>query len=142
VREAGEDSIRFDDAEGALAGRQIQIREGEQRWRVIRELDRDASMLEVIQDSGIYRLEDVDLILRRRAEERYSYSGDDFSSARGETLWTRSLERGDWRIKTLTRTVLHGDETHFYLDAELDAYEDGIRVFSRNWNLRIARDLV
>jgi len=142
VREAGEDSVRFDDAEGALAGRQIQIREGEQRWRVIRELDRDASMLEVIQDSGIYRLEDVDLILRRRAEERYSYSGDDFSSARGETLWTRSLERGDWRIKTLTRTVLHGDETHFYLDAELDAYEDGIRVFSRNWNLRIARDLV
>jgi uncharacterized protein len=142
VREAKEECVAFEGAEGAPPGRQLHIHEGEQAWRVIRELDKDASMLEVIQDSGIYRLEDVDLTLQRRAEERYSYFGDDFSSARGETLWTRSLQRGDWRIKTRTRTLLRGDETYFYLDAELDAYEGEKRVFSKNWDLRIARDLV
>jgi putative CocE/NonD family hydrolase len=142
VREPREEVCSFFNAEGAVTGARHQIQSGEQAWRVIRELDSNTATLEVIQDSGIYRLEDVDVTLRRRAEERYSYRSDDFSSARGETLWTRTMDRGEWRIKTVTRTVLHSDESHFFLDAELDAYEGETRVFSKNWNLKIERDLV
>ena len=142
VREPRDEQIDFEEAVATPAGGQQQLRAGEQAWRVVRELDNDTSMLEVIHDSGVYRLEDVDLTLQRRAEERYSYCGDDFSSARGETFWTRSIQRGEWRIKTHTRTALRGDATHFYLDAALDAFEDETRVFSQNWNLKIRRDLV
>jgi hypothetical protein len=52
------------------------------------------------------------------------------------------VERGEWKIKTVTRTVLRSNESHFLLDAELDAYEGEIRVFSKNWNLQIERDFV
>ncbi|SFL05962.1 hypothetical protein SAMN05216302_10294 [Nitrosomonas aestuarii] len=142
VRTPREEYINFPDAEASVSSQQRQIKEGHHNWRVIRELDQDISTLEVINDNGLYQLEDIDLKVQRKTEEWYSYQGDDFSSAKGATLWTRSFERGDWQIKTITRTVLRCDENYFYLDAELDAYEAGKRVFSKNWNRRIRRKLV
>jgi hypothetical protein len=37
---------------------------------------------------------------------------------------------------------LRCDQEYFYLDAELDAWESGRRIFSNNWNRRIKRNLV
>ena len=54
----------------------------------------------------------------------------------------RGLRRGDWHVRTVTRTVLTSTSTSFQLDAELDAWEGDRRVFSRNWSRTIPRDLV
>ena len=97
---------------------------------------------ETHDDAGIYRLEDIDLIVKRKTEEWYTYQGDDFQSPRGETRWQRGFKRGDWSVESITRTALHCDESHFYLEAELDAYEGDKRVYSQNWNRRIKRSLV
>lgn len=142
VRTPKKESIRFPEAEASAASQKQQLTEGHHNWRVIRELDEDISTLEVINDNGRYRLEDINLTVQRKTEEWYSYQADDFNSVKGETLWTRSLQRDDWNIKTATRTVLRCDATWFYLDAELDAYEGDKRVFSKNWNRRIRRNLV
>lgn len=142
VRAPKEENIRFSEAEASASSRKQQLTEGHHNWRVIRELDEDISTLEVINDSGLYQLEDINLTVQRKTEEWYSYQGDDFNSAKGETLWARGLKRGDWSVKTVTRTVLRCDEAWFYLNAELDAYEGDKRVFSKNWNRRIKRDLV
>ena len=111
-------------------------------WRVIRDLETDISTLEVINDGGIQYIKELDLEMGRKAQEWYTYQGDDFNSVRGETLWERSFTRGDWRIKTVTRTVLTSSTTDFYLRAELDAYEGDKRVFSENWDCVIPRDFV
>jgi putative CocE/NonD family hydrolase len=137
-----QEQIHFAEAEASASGKQTQLVEGHQNWRVIRELDTDLSTLEVVNDNGIFRLEDIDLKVQRKTQEWYSYQADDFSSARGETLWSRSFERGDWKIKTVTRTLLRCDQEYFYLDAELDAWENERRVYSNNWNRRIKRNLV
>lgn len=136
------ESVCFPDPEMTASGKKRQLRKGHHDWRVIRELDRDNSRLEVINDNGRYYLEDVDLTIEHCVSEWYSYRADDFGSARGETLATRSYHRGDWRVKTVTRTLLTCDQTNFYLDAELDAYEGERRVYSRNWNRVIRRNLV
>ena len=109
-------------------------------WRVTRDLETDISTLEVVNDAGIYHIDETDTQIQRKAQEWYSYYDDDFNSVRGETLWTRSFSRGDWSIHTITRTILTSDTTHFYLRAELDAYEGDKRVYSRNWDTRIPRD--
>ncbi|MGD8642292.1 MAG: peptidase S15, partial [Gammaproteobacteria bacterium] len=111
-------------------------------WRVIRDLESDESTLEVINDNGIQYIKEIDLELGRKAIEWYTYQGDDFNSVRGETLWERSYCRGDWHIKTVTRTVLTSSATDFYLRAELDAYEGDKRVYSDNWDCVIPRDYV
>jgi hypothetical protein len=111
-------------------------------WRVIRDLDSDVSELEVINDSGTYYIPEIDLTVQRCALERYISHADDFTSVRGETLWERSLWRQDWSIKTRTRTMLACTPEEFLIQAELDAYENGKRVYSQNWDYTIPRVLV
>ena len=130
----------FSDPEGAAPLRTSQLEPGKQSWRVIRDLARDEATLEVIKDDGTLRHDDIDWSVTSRATEWYTYSNDDFDSVRGETLWFRSFERGDWSVKTVSRTVLTSTSTHFRLHAELDAFEGDERVFSRNWHYTIPRD--
>ena len=65
-----------------------------------------------------------------------SLARDDYRSVCGETHWQRSLSRGDWNIRTVTRTRLSSSETQFYIRADLDAYETDKegerRVFSKS----------
>lgn len=142
VRSPREETVLFEPVQQSASGAKQQIKEGHHNWRVIRELDKDLSTLEVINDNGTYRLEDIDMVVNRQAKEWYSYQCDDFQSPKGRTEWRWGFERGDWSVETVTRTLLHCDESYFYLDAELDAYEGEQRVYSQNWNLRIKRNLV
>jgi len=142
ARRSKPQEISFPEPESTSTGKKNQVREGHHDWRVIRELDKDISTLEVINDNGVYYLEGPDLAIEQSMREWYSYQADDFSSARGETLAVRAYQRGEWSISTTTRTVLTCDDRNFYLDAELDAFEGKRRVFSRNWNRIIKRNLV
>lgn len=111
-------------------------------WWVHRNLAEDKSTLEIIKDDGKYRIEEIDLEVRSKTLEWYSYQGDNFDSVRGETLWDMTFERRDWQVRTVTRTILTSSTTHFRIQAELDAYENDSRVFSKSWDSRIPRDLV
>lgn len=142
ARQLRQEHIKFPNPEMTASGNKQQIQAGHHNWRVIRELDRDLSTLEVINDNGIYYLEDVDLTIEHRVSEWYTAQADNFGSVEGKTLCVRGYQRGDWRIRTVTRTALTCDEEHFYLNAELDAYEGPRRVFSKNWNRVIKRLLV
>ena len=80
--------------------------------------------------------------MQRKALEWYRYRDDDFNSVEGETLWERGFRRGNWRVRTVTRTRLASTPETFVIHAELDAYEGDRRVFAENWDVEIARDLV
>jgi len=135
--------IGFPEPEGGPASTEtVQIRGQAHNWRVIRDLALDRSTLEVIDDQGTVMLKELGLEMQRKAQEWYSYRGDDFNSTRGETLWERGFRRGDWSIRTVTRTVLTSTPHDFLLHAELDAFEGERRVYSRNWDVTIPRDLV
>ena len=135
--------IRFPEPEGGPASTEtVQIRGQTHNWRVIRDLALDRSVLEVIDDQGTVMLKELGLEMQRNAQEWYSYRGDDFNSIRGETRWERGFRRGDWSVRTVTRTVLTSTPDDFLLHAELDAFEGEKRVYSRNWDVTIPRDLV
>jgi putative CocE/NonD family hydrolase len=143
LRESDEVSARpFGPPEGAEPIAVRQLRPGEHRWRVTRDLIGYESALEVVNDLGVQRIEDIDLEVTRRAEERYSSVADDFGSIRGETSWVMGFRRGDWTVRTVTRTVLTSTATDFCLHARLDAYEDEKRIVSLNWDRMIPRDHV
>ena len=139
---AGDATIRFAPPEGAPATPIRQLTEPHHNWRVIRDLAEDISTLEVVNDNGSAYLEEIDLEVQRKALEWYRFRGDDFSSVQGETLWERGFRRGDWRVRTVTRTLLSSTPAEFLLHAQLDAYEGDRRVFAHNWDVRIPRDLV
>ena len=130
----------FETPEGAEAAPRRLIEAGHHNWLIHRDLASDQSTLEVINDNGIVHLEDIDLEVENRAFEWYTSRGDDFLSAKGETRLIRGLRRGDWSIRTVARTQLTATKTSFRIAAELDAFEDGLRVFARNWDVSIPRD--
>jgi putative CocE/NonD family hydrolase len=132
----------FEEPEGTEPIAVTQLETGDERWTVTRDLVRYASALEVVKDLGIVRYDDIDLEVTRRAYERYSWVGDDPTSATGETEWRIGFKRADWEVSTVTRTVLTSTITEFILRAELDAYEGEQRVTSYNWDSTVPRDLV
>ncbi|MFP4362490.1 MAG: CocE/NonD family hydrolase [Spirochaetia bacterium] len=134
--------IKFPEPEAAPTGKLTQIKSGEHQWLVTRDLARDSSTLTVINDLGRKRYEEIGTEMESRTEEYYYIRDDDLTSLKGETKWTAVMERGDWHIKTITRTVLTSDKVNFYLNASLDAWEKDRRVFSKIWNESIPRDFV
>ncbi|MFF9896571.1 CocE/NonD family hydrolase [Streptomyces longispororuber] len=130
----------FGEPEGTRPLTSTQLTAPEQRWRVTRDLVDYAAELEIVKDRGLVRIDDIGLDVGRRAYERYTSTADDFTSASGESAWTMSFRRDDWDVRVETRTVLSCDETDFRVDATLDGYENGKRVFSRTWNETVPRD--
>ncbi len=132
----------FGEPEVAPAGPQPLLVPRRRNWFVHRDLAVDKSMLEVVKDDGRYRLPEIDLEVYAKTKEWYSQIGNLFDTVRGETLWEVGYERGDWQVRTVTRTVLTSDERDFRLMATLDAYEGDSRIFARSWDRRIPRRLV
>ncbi|WP_220432833.1 hypothetical protein, partial [Raoultella terrigena] len=107
----------------------------------------DVSTLEIVNDQGGFRIDDIGTEVHRSTRERYSFQWEDVTSVRGETRTVRRLERDDWRIEVVTRTVLTSTTEDFVIRADLDAYElddaaGDRRVHAESWNRRIPRDLV
>ncbi|MGH3365600.1 MAG: CocE/NonD family hydrolase [Nocardioidaceae bacterium] len=143
VSESDEVSLRpFDEPEGTQPIAVTQIEPGDHKWTVTRDLVGYESALDVVNDLGVVRFDEIDLEVARRADERYTSVADDFESIRGETTWRMRFRRGDWEVTTVTNTVLTSTSADFLLDAHLDAYEGRRRVVSRDWQLQIARDHV
>lgn len=143
----GEERLaEFGNAEGAQPPARTVIEPEHHNWIVKHDLATDISALDVVDDRGTWRLDDIDLTVQSKGEEWYASRGNDFQSIRAETFWQRSLQRGDWRIRTETRTVLTSSATDFHISATLDAYEkDGVgekRVFCRTWDRKIKRNCV
>lgn len=130
------------DPEGAPCCEKKLIEPRRANWLVHRDLAADKSTLEIIKDDGQYYIEDIDLSVRSKTLEWYSYQGDDFESVRGETRWDMTFTRKNWRVRTVSHTILTSSKTHFRIQAELDAYEGESRVFSKSWDTRILRRYV
>ncbi|NEE13631.1 CocE/NonD family hydrolase [Streptomyces sp. SID7499] len=135
-------SSPFGEPEGTPPLAMTQVTPPEERWDVKRDLIDYRSELDIVKDRGTVRFEDIGLESGRRARERYTAVADDFTSVGGETTWTMRFRRDDWDVRVVTHTRLTCDETDFFVDATLDAYEADRRVFSRTWNEKVPRDLL
>lgn len=114
----------------------------ERQWTVIHNLASNEVVQNVINNDARIRLDDIGLTFSRDVTERYSYRSDRYDTVRGEVVQERHFERDDWRVRTVTRTVLTSTRTHFLIRATLDAYEGDVRVFSKSWDESIVRDFV
>ncbi|GGV71397.1 CocE/NonD family hydrolase [Streptomyces massasporeus] len=135
-------SSPFGEPEGTPPLAMTQVTPPEERWDVKRDLIDYRSELDIVKDRGTVRFEDIGMEAGRRARERYTAVADDFTSVGGETTWTMRFRRDDWDVRVVTHTRLTCDETDFFVDATLDAYEADRRVFSRTWNEKVPRDLL
>jgi hypothetical protein len=101
-----------------------------------------ATELVMVKDSGGVRYDDIDWRLDCGGTERYRIRPDDPLSAEADCVYHHELWRGDWVARTVTRTTLKNDATHFHFTATVDAYFNGERIFSDQDVFFIRRDFM
>ena len=96
--------------------------------------------LVIEDDFGKLRDLDHGLINGSVAREKWSIHPDDPLSARGTCHWTDELERDNIRLRTETKCEMWSDATHFYLSANIEAFENEARIYHRNLADKVPRD--
>lgn len=137
-----EQSLRFAPPEGATPLQTRQLQPPHHNWYVHKDLAEHATELEVVKDNGTRLIQETETELENATYEWYRSRDNSYESTVGETRTVRGFRRGNWHARILTRTVLKSDEHNFYLQAELDAFENDKRIFSKNWDKIIARDFL
>ncbi len=132
----------FDPPECAAHGPETVTREGGWHRSVTRDVASGATELVMVKDYGGVRYDEIDWRLDCGGVERYRVKPMEPLSAEADCVYHHELSRGDLTLRTETRTTLKNDATHFHLTATIDAYENGVRVFSNEECYRIPRDFM
>ena len=82
------------------------------------------------------------LVMADQSADTFEIVEGDPLSARAASEWTLVRERGDWRIRIETRSVMTSHRDTFLVTNAIDAYEGSVRVSARAWTASIPRDLV
>ncbi|RST86947.1 CocE/NonD family hydrolase [Aquibium carbonis] len=144
VRASGEtaDEWRFKEPEGAPRWRIENLRKATNRREVTRDASTGLVTLDILDDFGEDRDLEHGLENGTIARETWTIDPADPLSAMGQTHWTETLGRGDWRVRTETRTSMRSDAEHFHLEGRIEAFEGQRVVFSRQFSNKIKRDLI
>jgi len=132
----------FQAPEAAPRLKKTQIEPGWQKRHISEDRVTGEVVWELSDSDGTQRIDDIDLTVAIRRGRRLTIRPEDPNSARAELYWHRRYGRGDWQVSSESRVVMTGTRDAFRLTASLDAFEGEVRVFSRNWDETIARDLV
>ncbi len=92
-------------------------------------------------DTGVVRLDRHGWMFGSKFERRFFIHPDDPNTARIDLRATETYAReGQLDVRIEARQVMTSDESHFTIDADIEAYENGEMIFSRKWHERIPRD--
>jgi putative CocE/NonD family hydrolase len=131
---------KFKPVEAAEPFRKTALSQGYRNRVVHTDMGTGETVVEVSDDSGRNRYDDIDLVAQARSTERYSVRDDDPLAATAEVTWTWLFERKDWSIRTESRTRMTCTQRDFIVTATLEAYEGDTQVFAREFEETIRRN--
>src|SRR5690606_15565857 len=109
---------------------------------VERDLAKGVTRYRVVEDTGLNRHPENGLASRDIREESWSIAVDDPLSVTGLSRWTCIIEREGWNARTLTVSKLSCTQRDWVIEASVEAFENGERVFSRSMEKKIPRDMM
>jgi len=138
-RSRADAGVRFPPPEAAAPFARTALTPGSRNRTITTDLGSGETVVAITDTSGRNRYDPIDLIAQARSTERYRVVEDDPSSATAEVTWTWEFERGDWRIRTESRTEVSCTKKEFLIRAGLTAYEGNSQVFTRDFEERVRR---
>jgi hypothetical protein len=130
----------FPPAEIAAPAKTVQLTADRTIETVTRDLATGETAFVTDESTGLIAVDHIGMQIQHDKLERFTIGDDDPGSARVDITYTRNLARDDWRVKTVTHTVMRATETEWLVEAQLDAYEGDKRFVSRSWSVRHPRD--
>ena len=111
-------------------------------WTICHDVYTGVTTVRRIENEGVRRHADHRLETGSWRESNYSIKPNDPLSARADIRSKRQYSREGWSVSSTTQIVMASTETHFTVQATLDAYEKEQLVFNKKWSLEIPRDHV
>ncbi|MFI0848777.1 CocE/NonD family hydrolase [Mesorhizobium sp. IMUNJ 23232] len=140
-RAAGQgDEVSFEDPEAARPWNTQTIRPASNSRKVERDEKTGAVTLAIVDDFGETRDANHGLINGGIARERWTIHPNDPLSARGVTHWTAIHKRDGWSLRTETFSAMRSDATAFHLTGRIEAYEDDVLVYEKDFREEVPRD--
>ena len=96
--------------------------------------------LAIVDDFGKFTNPATGLTTGSTGRETWTIHPADPLSASAATHWTEELEREGWIISTQTWSTMRATGDEFILTARIEAYENGERVFAKDFDEKIPRD--
>ncbi|MGH6941515.1 CocE/NonD family hydrolase C-terminal non-catalytic domain-containing protein, partial [Hypericibacter sp.] len=132
----------FPPSEGSTKLRKTILEEGAPHRTISTDVATGRTLYQRVDDTGLFRVDDIDLTIRIVRDHKSTILPDDPTSAKTVTHWKRSYGRGKWQVSAESWITLTSDRENFKVTATLDAFEGDRRIFSKNWDETIKRDLV
>ncbi len=98
--------------------------------------------LRIVDDFGRSTIAEHGMTTWACGRENYAIHPDDPLSARAECHWSEERARGDWKVRTETRSAMTASKTHWHVTGTLEAYEGDVKILTRTWDKKIKRKLV
>ena len=75
-------------------------------------------------------------------KENWAIHPDDPNSAKVDARWENTGGRAETMWRTSIKSAMHSDKIHFFITANLKAYENDKLIFERDYSDKIIRNLV
>ena len=135
-------AVAFGPPEESPKTRRTVIRPGAVHRRVTYDMGTGLQHIEVLRDDGCSRIEEIGVETDFHKILRYRTHPDDPTAARAEADYDIRHSHGQgWNTRIRTHSAIACSATEFIVEADLEAFEGDIRIFSRSWTQRIPRDL-
>ncbi|QEX14989.1 peptidase S15 [Hypericibacter terrae] len=141
--QASDAKVRFGPPEPLPPGNRTLLRPGDVYRKVTQDVATGALSIHVLRDDGCSTHNETGVTTEMVKNLRYRMHPDDPATAYAEAdhdLVHRHVQGWDTRIKT--HCAIACSPTEFIVEADLQAFEGELRIFSRSWTQRIPRDLM
>ena len=134
-----EQAPAFAPAEAATPVQRVQHSKPRNQRLLSRDQATGETRLDIVDDFGRSTIAEHGLTLWACGRESYRILPHDPLSARQECHWTEERERGDWKVRTETYSAMTASKTHWHVTGRLEAYENDVLVWSRDWDQKVPR---
>ena len=144
IRESDQidDECEFEPAVGASAWQTDTLREPSNSRRLVHDQVEGVTRLEIVDDFGLLKDCEHGLESGGTAREIWSIDPQDPLSATAELHWSSELNRPPLSTRTETFATMHCDETHFFLTARIEAWEQDQLIFEKSFEETFARNFL
>ncbi len=136
------DKVFFDPPEGAAAWRTKELRAESYKRDCSTNTETGVVSTKISCDYGEEEDLEHGLVSGGWMKENWSIHPDDPTSAKVHSEWEKVGGRTGQMWRTYIQTEMSSDKSDFFLTARLEAYENEVLIFERDYKDKIPRDLV
>ncbi|MDA8747859.1 hypothetical protein N9M66_06585, partial [Litoreibacter sp.] len=110
--------------------------------QITRDVATEKTSYVVIRNAGSVHLTDTDVTYTSQGQASFEVCADDPLSMVHIEQQTQILESGDWHTRIEAKTELTATSEEFFLRGNVEAFENGDRVFTKDWETRNKREFI